>query len=56
MLPRAGSPGVGRVTLRLPEPNRSEDDGLASDLTHAVSLSATNTARLVNRPGYLNLV
>jgi hypothetical protein len=34
---RSGS-GLGRVTLRLPEPSQSEGDGLASDLTHATLL------------------
>jgi len=34
-----GPPGPGRVTLRLPVPSQPEGDGLASDLTHAQSLS-----------------
>ena len=33
-----GSPGLGRVTFRLPQPNQSEGDGVASDQTHAISL------------------
>jgi len=28
-----------------------EGDGIASDLTHAQSLLAANTARVANRPG-----
>jgi len=40
------------VTLRLPEPNQSDRDGLASDLTHPLSLSDANTARVAIRPGY----
>ena len=36
---RSRSPGVGRVTLRLPEPSQTEGDGFASDLTHPLSLS-----------------
>jgi len=35
---QAGSPGVGRVMLRLPVPSQSEGDGLASDLTHPTLL------------------
>ena len=38
------TPGVGREWLRLPEPNQSQGDGLASDLTHTQSLCDTNTA------------
>jgi hypothetical protein len=33
------SPGLGRVTRRLPGPSQSETDGLASDLSHTQSLS-----------------
>ena len=50
------SPGVGRVTLRIPVPSQSEGDGLASDLTHPLSLSDASTAWVANRPGYPNLV
>jgi hypothetical protein len=31
---RRGSPGLGRVTLCLPEPSQPEGDGLESDLTY----------------------
>jgi hypothetical protein len=44
------------VTLRLPERSRSEGDGLTADLTHPLSLSNANTARVANRPGYQNLI
>jgi len=44
-LDRSVSPGLGRVTLRLPEPSHAEGDGLASDLTHAQSLSGGDTGR-----------
>jgi hypothetical protein len=33
------SPGVGRVSLRLPVPSHSEGDGLASDLTHLIAIA-----------------
>ena len=33
-------------------PSQSEGVGLASDLTHAVSLSDANTSRVTVRPGY----
>ena len=36
---QAGTPGPGRVTLRLPVPSQSEGDGLASDPTHPLSPS-----------------
>jgi len=49
---RSVSPGPGWVTLRLPEPNQSEGDGLASELTHPLSLSDANTARVTVRSGY----
>jgi len=38
------------VTLRLEEPSQSEGDGLASDLTHPLSLSDANTARVASGP------
>src|ERR1700723_3306179 len=45
------APGPGWATLRLPERSQSEGDGLAADLTHPLSLSDANTARVANRPG-----
>jgi len=50
------TPGSGWATLRLPEPNQSEDDGLGFDLTDPLSLSDANTARVAVRPGYPNPV
>ena len=47
---RPVSPGLGRVTLRLPESSQAEGDGLASDLTHAQSLSDANTALVAAGP------
>jgi len=44
------------VTLRLQVASQSEGDGLASDQTHAQSLSDANTARVAVRPGYPNPV
>jgi hypothetical protein len=40
------------VTIRLPEPSQSEGNGLASDLTHAQSLSGGDTERVTVEPGY----
>jgi hypothetical protein len=37
--PQAVSPGPGWATLRLPAPNQSEGDGLASDLTRTEMFS-----------------
>jgi len=44
------------VALRLPERSQSEGDGLTADLTHPLSLSDANTARVAVRPGYPNPV
>jgi hypothetical protein len=51
-LDRSGSPGLGRVTLRLPKLNQSEGDGLASDLTRSVSRSHANTGRVTRPASY----
>ena len=47
--PRRDHP-ESRVTLRLPLPSQSEGDGLDSDLIHAQSLSAADTARVASSP------
>jgi len=44
--------GLGRVPRRLPEPNQSEGDGLASDLTRSVSRSRANTGRVTRPASY----
>jgi hypothetical protein len=53
---RRGSPGLGRVTLCLPEPSQPEGDGLESDRTYPLSLSDADTAQVANLPGYPNPV
>jgi len=40
------TPGLGRVTLRLQVASQSEGGGLGSALTHPLSLSDANTARV----------
>ena len=54
------TPGPGWATLHLPEPSQSDGDGLGSDLTHPLPLSAWaqvvigNTAEVAIRPRYPN--
>ena len=49
---RPGSPGVGRVTLRLPVRSQSDFDGLASHLAHAQMLSGGDPERVSLRPSH----
>ena len=52
---RSGSLGPVRVAPGLPLPSQRGDDGLASALTHAQSLSDADPERVAIRPGYPTL-